>query len=328
MSGGILVRRASVAALAVVALGATACSSLSGSRASGQTVELIVANTTDPFYVTMACGAEREASKLGVSLAVRGPASFTVPGQLPLIDDAATARPKALLVAPTDATRLDAALQRVQREGTKIIFVDTASADQSLGLARISSDNAAGGKLAADSLGRMLHGTGTVAMLSMAAGASSTDARVRGFEQEMAARYPGIRLLPQQDDIAATTTAAMTFLESDVTADKNLRGVFTANTVTAQGAAAALRYTGKAGKIKMVTFDAGPAELGMLRANVAQLVIAQEPRVEGRDAIEQAMNAMDGKSVTRSIQIPLVAIGRNDLSVDRTYAYRLTTNGC
>ncbi|HEY2508355.1 MAG TPA: substrate-binding domain-containing protein [Streptosporangiaceae bacterium] len=330
MPGGIVVRRASAAALAVVALAVAAagCSGRAGAAlGSGRTVELIVGNTADPFYATMACGAEHEASKLRVSLVVRGPASFTVPGQLPLVRDAVAARPKALLIAPTDATHLNGALERVQSAGTKIIFVDTSSADQSLGLSRISSDNAAGGRLAADSLGRMLHGTGTVAVLGMAIG-SSTDARVRGFEQEIAARYPGISLLPEQEDIAATPVAATTFLETDVSAHKNLRGVFAVNTVTAQGAAAALRHTGDAGKIKMVTFDAGPAQLGMLQGSVAQLVIAQDPRMEGRDGIEQAVNAMEGRAVTRSIQTPLVAIGRNDLNVDRSYAYRLSTNGC
>jgi ABC-type sugar transport system substrate-binding protein len=291
-------------------------------------MQLIVGNASDPFYVTMECGAEQEAAKLGVSLKVGGPPSFTVPGQKPLIDDVEVTKPSALLVAPTDTSKLDSDLQQVQGGGTKIVFVDTASSDTSLGVSRISSNNMAGGQLAADSLGQLLGGKGTVAVISMAKGTSTTDARVQGFEQEMQAKYPGIKLLAEQNDVAATTTQATTFIESDITANSGLSGVFTANTVTAQGVAAGLQHTSEGGKIKMVTFDAEPAEVQMLQSNVAQLVIAQEPAVEGADGIEQAVDAIQGKPVTASIPTPLIAISSSNLSSNQQYVYKASTAGC
>ncbi len=42
-------------------------------------MELIVGTKSDDFYVTMECGAEAEAKKLGVKLTVNGPSTFTVP---------------------------------------------------------------------------------------------------------------------------------------------------------------------------------------------------------------------------------------------------------
>lgn len=319
-----------VGLVVVAALGLAACGSSSGSTTSSgkKSVQLIVGNASDPFYVTMECGAMKEANKLGVSLKVGGPPSFTVPGQKPLIDDVQVTNPDALLVAPTDTAKLDSDLEKVQHNGTKIIFVDTSVTDSSIGLSRISSDNEAGGKLAADNLGALLGGKGTVAVLSMAKGTSTTDARVQGFEQEMQAKYPGIKMLPEQNDVAATTTAATGFLESDITANPHLSGVFTANTVTAQGAAAALQHTADTGKIKMVTFDAEPAEVQMLQSNVAQLVIAQEPAVEGADGIEQAVNAIDGKHVTANIPTPLIAMSAKNLSSDQQYVYKGSTSGC
>jgi ribose transport system substrate-binding protein len=290
--------------------------------------QLIVGNASDPFYVSMECGAQQEAARLGVTLKVGGPPSFTVPGQKPLIDDVEVTKPNALLVAPTDASKLDSDLSRVQSGGTKLVFVDTASSDTSLGVSRISSDNMAGGKLAADNLGQLLGGKGTVAVISMAKGTSTTDARVAGFQQEMAAKYPGIKLLPEQNDVDATTTQATTFIESDITAHSGLSGVFTANTVTAQGVAAGLQHTGQAGKVKMVTFDAEPAEITMLQSNVAQLVIAQEPAVEGADGIDQAVAALQGKPVTASIPTPLIAISSKNLSADQQYVYKASTSGC
>jgi ABC-type sugar transport system substrate-binding protein len=344
MSRRIPVRLSGLTLIAVAALGLAACSSSSSSSpasstsagsgssspasSSSMTAQLIVGNASDPFYVTMECGAEQEAAKLGVSLKVGGPPSFTVPGQKPLIDDVEVTKPGALLVAPTDSSKLDSDLQAVQSNGTKIVFVDTSSSDTSLGVSRISSDNVAGGQLAADSLGKLLGGKGTVAVISMAKGTSTTDARVQGFEQEMASKYPGIKLLAEQNDVDATTTQATTFIESDITANSSLSGVFTANTVTAQGVAAGLQHTSEAGKIKMVTFDAEPAEVQMLQSNVAQLVIAQEPALEGADGIEQAVNALQGKPVTANIPTPLIAISSSNLSSEQQYVYKASTSGC
>lgn len=318
-------------AAAVLSLAVSACSGAGSTAATAsgkRAIQLIVGNASDPFYITMECGAEREASKLGVGLNVGGPPGLSVSGQQPLIHDVEVNRPAALVVAPADPTQLNAGLQQVQRNRTRIIFVDTASSDPALGLSRISSDDLAGGQLAADSLGALLGGRGTVAVLSISPGSPATDARVQGFEQQMRARYPAIRLLPEQNDIAATTAAAATYVKSDETADPRLSGVFAANTVTAQGAAATLRHTGETGKIKLVTFDPEPAEVGMLKDGVAEVVIAPQPLLEGQEAIRLAVDAIDGKPVPKAVQTPLVAITGKDVGKEGKYLYRATTAGC
>jgi ribose transport system substrate-binding protein len=327
----------SVAAVAAAALMLAACGSSSPSKTasgssskSAKTVQLIVGNASDPFYITMECGAEQEATKLGVKLTVAGPTSFTPTLQKPQIDQVEVSKPDALLVAPTDATSLDPDLQKIASNGTKIIFVDTSSSDMSLGLSRISSNNAQGGQIAADNLGNLLGGKGTVAVISMAKGTSTTDARVQGFQQEMASKFPGIKLLAEQNDVDATTTQATSFIEADITSTPALDGVFAANTVTAQGVAAGLTHASKQGKVKMVSFDAEPPEMQMLSSNIAQVIIAQEPALEGEDGVIQAVNAIEGKQVTASIPTPLTAItssNMNQASI-KPLVYKSSTSGC
>ncbi|MGH3158456.1 MAG: ABC transporter substrate-binding protein [Streptosporangiaceae bacterium] len=325
-----------VATVAAAALMLAACGSSSPSKTSasssakGKTVQLIVGNASDPFYVTMECGAEQEAAKLGVKLTVGGPTSFTPTLQKPLIDDVEVSKPDALLVAPTQSTSLDPDLQKIASNGTKIIFVDTSSSDMSLGLSRISSNNVLGGQIAAENLGNLLGGKGTVAVVSMAKGTSTTDARVQGFQQEMAAKFPGIKLLSEQNDVDATTTQATSFIEADITSTPALSGVFAANTVTAQGVAAGLTHASKAGKVKLVSFDAEPPEMQMLGSNIAQVIIAQEPALEGKDGVIQAVNAIEGKKVTASIPTPLTAItttNMNEASI-KPLVYKASTAGC
>jgi ribose transport system substrate-binding protein len=300
-----------MAMLALTAGALTACGS-SGSGGSGaaskKSLELIVGTKSDNFYVTMECGAEQEAKKLGVKLTVTGPATFSIPLQKPLIDAAEVSKPDALIVAPTDAKSLNSDLLKVQQAGTKVVFVDTSSSDMSIGVSRISSDNAAGGKLAADSLGQLIGGKGTVAVISVAKGVSTTDARIQGFEQEMAAKFPGITLLGEQNDNTDSVSIAAQFIEGDISAHPDLNGAFAANVITAQGVASGVDHAGKSGKVKLATFDADPDQMTMLTKGTIQLAIAQEPAVEGADGVQQALNALDGKPVTANIATPLIAI--------------------
>src|SRR6266700_1040659 len=138
------------AAAAVVAAALTGCGSSNGGSASGgvsspATMELILGTKSDDFYVTMECGAKAEAKKLGVKLTVTGPASFSAPQQKPLIDSVQVTKPDALIVAPTDEAALDSDLLKVQRGGTKVVFVDTAPASTAFAANVITAQGAASG---------------------------------------------------------------------------------------------------------------------------------------------------------------------------------------
>ena len=316
------VRAVSLAAIAVLGVGVAACSSSgsSGSKASGSSssgssssgfakknLELVVGTKSDDFYITMECGAEAEAKKLGAKLTVNGPADFSVSEQAPILNSVAATKPDALMVAPTDAKALDPELNRIQSAGTKIVFVDTSAADTSLGVSRITSDNTGGGKIAADNLGQQVGGKGTVAVINVNPGISTTDARIAGFNAEMKAKYPNVKVLPVQYDNDSSATAASQ-VASDIAAHPDLSGVFATNVLSAQGAATGVQHAGKTGKVKVATFDAEPQQITFLKSNTIQLAVAQDPYQEGIDGVQQALNAANGKTVTATIGTPLVAI--------------------
>jgi ribose transport system substrate-binding protein len=300
--------------------GGTSSSSNAGAG-SAKKLELIVGTKSDNFYVTMECGAKQEAAKLGASISVTGPADFTVPEQKPLIDAAVATKPDALLIAPTDTSALDSDLQQVQGNGTKIVFVDTSSSNSALGISRITSDNAQGGKLAADQLATQIGGKGLVSVITVKAGTSTTDARVTGFVNEIKAKYPRITLLPTHYDDTDSTTVAAQDIGGDISAHHNLSGVFAANVITAEGAATAVKSAGMSGKVKVATFDADPTQMTMLSNGTIQLAIAQAPAVEGQDAVIQAMNALTGKPVTANILTPLVAITKSNMNSPNVAPY-------
>ena len=329
------VRVAGIAVAAVIPMALAACSSgssssgsssaTSGSSAPGTAassaaaagksynVELVVGTKSDDFYVTMECGAMAEAKTLGVNLTVTGPADFSAPEQAPILNAVAASKPDALIVAPTDTKALNPELTRIENEGVKVVFVDTTTTDPSVAVSHITSDNTGGGKLAADSLAAQIGGKGTVAVINVNPGISTTDARIAGFTAEMKAKYPNITVLGTQYDNDSSATAASQ-VEADITAHPNLSGVFATNVLSAQGAATGIQHAGAAGKVKVATFDAEPQQITALKSNTIQLAIAQSPYLEGQDGVEQAVNALSGKPVSANIGTPLVAITQQNVN--------------
>ena len=149
-------------------------------------------------------------------------------------------------------------------------------------------------------------------------GISTTDARIQGFANEMKAKYPNVKVLATQYDNDSAATAASQ-VSSDISAHPDLSGVFATNVLSAQGAATGVQHAGKTGKV--ATFDAEPQQITFLKNNTIQLAVAQDPYLEGQDAVQQALNAANGKTVTKTIGTPLVAITRSNVSSANVQKY-------
>src|SRR5262249_15722548 len=92
-------------ALAVAACGSDNNNSSSSSSTGGgkhYNMTLIAGVKGDEFYITMNCGAQEQAKKLGVSLNFQGPDQFDPSLQTPVVNAVAAKKPDAVLIAPTD----------------------------------------------------------------------------------------------------------------------------------------------------------------------------------------------------------------------------------
>jgi ribose transport system substrate-binding protein len=323
--------------LAVVAVGLAACaltvaacgssnksSSSSGGGSGGgkkYKMTLIAGVKGDQFYITMNCGAQAEAKKLGVSLDFQGPDQFSPSLQTPVVNAVAAKKPDAVLVAPTDTKAMFAPINQLKTGGSKIILVDTTLDDPSIAESQISSDNLGGGKAAADALAKLIGGKGKVFVNNVNPGISTTDQRAKGFADE--AKKLGLTYLGQQfnnDDPAKAASIVNAMLSKN----PDLKGIFAANLFGAEGSATALRQSGKTGKVKIVGFDAGPKQVQDLKDGVVQGLIAQKPADIGAQGVQQAYNALTGKPVTKVIRTGSVALTKQNLAANQQFAYKST----
>jgi len=322
--------RVTAAMFVALALAASGCSSSSTSSTAGTSgsaaaktykVTLIKGVNGDPFYATMACGVQAEAAKLGATVTVVGGDKWGADVQTPVVNSVTAQHPDAVLVAPNDSKAMFSPLKQLTDAGIKLVIVDTGLDDESIALSVISSDNAGGGKLAADELGKEIGGKGSVFVMNVQAGISTTDARAKGFTDEMAAAFPNVKVLETQynnDDPAK----AASITTSELSAHPDLAGVFATNVQGAEGTATGLKQANKQGAVKVISYDAGPQQVKDLNDGTVQGLIAQDPYTEGVDALDQAIAALSGKPVDKAVHTSLAALTKDNLSANARFVYK------
>jgi ribose transport system substrate-binding protein len=300
-----------LAVLVSLTLLLTACGSNgSGSSSSSSTtgtdqkvkVTFVQGVAGDPFYETMACGAKAEAAKDNVDLTVQGAKNWDVSLQIPLLNSVIATRPGALFIAPNDSNALIQPLKQATSAGIKVVLVDTTLADTSFVSSAIASDNLKGGETAADALAKLVGEKGSVLLVGGQPGVSTAEARQKGF-----------------DKISQLVSAQLA-------AHPDLAGIFALSTDQSEGANNAVKAAGKAGQVKLVGFDAGPAQVEQLRNGVVQALVAQQPAQIGSDGVDQAAAASRGQSVTKEIGTDSTVITKDNVDQPDVakYLYKTT----
>lgn len=274
-------------------------------------IQFIQGVTGDEFYITMQCGAEAEAAKLGVTVKTQGPQKFDPTLQKPILDSVTAGRPDAILIAPTDVTAMQTPLEAAAAAGTKVVLVDTTTEDPSYAVSAIASDNVGGGKAAFDAIKQLNPNGGKVMVMSTDPGVSTVDQRIKGFE-EAAKADAKFQYLPVQYSHNDPATAS-NLMSSALQKDSDIVGVFAANLFAAEGTATGVRQAGKTATVKIVGFDAGPNQIKALREGTVQALVAQQPGIIGQYGVDMAVAALDGGTVTPKVQTGFTTITKDNV---------------
>jgi ribose transport system substrate-binding protein len=312
-------RRRWLLGLAALALALAACGGDddggggAGSAEKQYKLTLIQGVKGDQFYVTMQCGAQEAARAAGATLDVAAPDEFDASLQTPVVNAVVAKKPDAILVAPTDTQAMIPSLTQAKQAGIKLVFVDTTTENGAeLAESEIASDNEEGGREAARTLAELTGGKGSVLVINVKPGISTTDARAKGFEDEIK-KTPGLKYIGQEysndkPEIAASKATAA------LAAHPDLVGIFGTNLFSAEGAATGLRSAGATKKVKIVGFDAGPKQVEDLEQGIVQALIAQKPADIGRAGVEQAIAALKGEPVQKKIGTGFVVVTKENMN--------------
>ncbi len=277
----------------------------SASTGSGEIVGnggigLSVSTQNNPFFVTLAEGAQSAADELGVSLTVVD-AGDDVTKQVADIEDLLSKDISVLIVNPVDSDAVAGAVQNAIDQGVKVISVDRAVNGVTVDC-QIASDNVAGAELATQYIVDTL-GEGTkVAELQGTSGASAAIDRSEGFHNIADAKLNVVASQVANFDRAQ----GMTVMENILQANSDIQAVFAANDEMALGALEAISGAGK--DIMVVGFDATDDAIEAIKDGRMDATIAQQPDLIGYTAVENAVKLINGESIPSSVPVEVTLI--------------------
>jgi len=198
----------------------------------------------NPWWISVADFAEKEAKNLGVDLEISLPEEeVDLEKQVNMIDSAIQKKVDAIIISAASSDGVIPALKKAQEAGIKIVNFDTRIADSSMYDAFVGGDDVYGAYKAGKYICEQLGGQGEVAIITGLMAQSTGVDRHKGF-MDACAEYPGIEVVSEsgaewRSDLAASVT------ENILTAHPNVKAIFASNDQMAQGMVSAVKASGK-----------------------------------------------------------------------------------
>ncbi|MCM2533338.1 sugar ABC transporter substrate-binding protein [Neobacillus pocheonensis] len=252
------------------------------------------------FMVALDQGIRDEANKLGADVTVLDGQSNSQT-QLRQIEDSIAKKVDLIILAPANSDELVPGVKEANAAGIPIVTVDGVVSKGANVVSSIAFNNEEAGKLAAKYITDTL-GKGTALELTGAPGEYHAILRGGGFDKGLAHGLD-FKVLTKNADWDAEKSQSIT--ADSLTANPNIKAIFTHNDDMQRGVLSGLRQVGKfvkageKGHIMLVAVDGTPDALKRIRSGEQDATVNQDPFVMGSLAVKTAMDFLAGKQVQK-----------------------------
>lgn len=284
-------RTTTLAILATGVLALSGCGRGEEGASEEKSATLVMSTLNNPFFVSVADGAEAGAAELGIDLSVQN-ANNSDQDALDLTIDAVGRTPDVLIIDPVSSQGGAAMVEQANNAGVPVMAFDRAPESGDLATF-IGYDAIEAGKKGAEALAAAIGENGTVVEIQGIMGTSVAQERSQGF-QEQIATYPGI-------EVVATQAAefdrgkALDVMTNVLQANPDIDGVYAANDEMALGVVAALESRGLAGKVQVVGNDGIADALAAVEAGTMYATHAESPYALGKEVMAIAAAIANGE---------------------------------
>jgi len=263
------------------------------------------------FWQTVRAGAIKAAGEHGYSIEWNAPAlEIDASRQIEIVESMINRRLAGVSLAPVDKKALVGVVERAASAGVPVAIFDSAI-DTSKRISYVATNNEEGGRIAARRLGELLGGKGKVGLIGFMPGSGATMEREHGFQDELAAKFPGIEMVGLQFSMA-DRAKAMAQTENMLAAHADLDGLFADNESSSAGAVQALKARG-ARRVRMVAFDASEQLVADCRAGWIDSIVVQNPFKMGYESVQAIVKHLAGQSPAREIDSGVRLVLRDEL---------------
>jgi fructose transport system substrate-binding protein len=305
-------------ALGAVVLGATMLGLTLAQTGKSPIIGLITKTETNPFFVKMKEGAQREADKLGAKLLTgAGKIDGDNAGQVTAIENMMAAGAQTILITPSDSKAIVPAIQKARAAGVMVIALDSPTEPEDAVDALFATDNYKAGVLigeyAAAAMGRK---KAVIATLDLFPGHPVGIARHDGFLDGfgMDPKKPDARVVCSQDTFG-DQAKGQTAMENCLQKNPNINLVYTINEPAAAGAYQALKAAGKEKNVTIVSVDGGCAGVRNVDAGVITATSQQYPlKMAALGVAAGVKYAQTGKKTSGYIDTGVTLIAKKALA--------------
>jgi ribose transport system substrate-binding protein len=271
------------------------------------TIAVVPKGTTHEFWRAIHAGAVQAAQELSASgdsvkIIWKGPLrEDDREQQVQVVEGFTSQGVSGIVLAPLDNRALVRPVEEAKGAGVPTVIIDSGlESDQIVSF--VATDNYKGGELCAERLGTLLGGKGKVLLLRYQEGSASTTEREKGFTDKIKSAYPGITLVSSDQYAGATRETAKRASENLLNRFGNeLAGIFTPNESSTDGMLLALQDIDKAGKIRLVGFDASKSLLAAMKAKQLDGVAVQNPMKMGYLGVKTMIAHLRNQPVEKRI---------------------------
>lgn len=297
-----------VIAIVFIVIGVASKGKVGGKRQ----IAVIPKGTSHIFWQSIRAGAEKAGRQANAEIIWIGPERESArEKQIQIIDDFIVKKVSGVVLAPIDNKALVPSVERLFARNIPCVIIDSA-VDTDKYISFVATDNYKGGVIAAERMGKILNGKGKIIVVKYAPGSASTTKRENGFIDTIKKEFPEIKIVDSKYGMDTVETSLQA-TEDLLTKNAELDGLFACNESTSVGALRALQSQGRAGKIKMVGFDAGQLLIEGLKSGNIDSLVVQNPYKMGYEGVKTLIDKLDGKEVPLRIDTGVTLITKENL---------------
>jgi ribose transport system substrate-binding protein len=271
------------------------------------------------FWQAVKQGAEKAATEFNVTITFDGPDTESdVDQQIQMLQTALDKNPAAIGFAALDSQAAGPLLQQAKDSNIPVVAFDS-GVDSDIPVTTASTDNKAAAAEAAKQMADLIGHEGKVALVVHDQTSVTGVDRRDGFIEYMKANEPKITIVDTQyggGDQAKSADLA----KAIIAANPDLKGMYGSNEGSAIGVVQAVKELDMAGKLTIVGFDSGKAQIDAINDGLMAGAITQNPVGIGYETVKAAVAAIKGEKLPKTIDTGFYWYDKTNIDSDKIKA--------
>lgn len=279
-----------------------------------RSVGVTVGDLSNPFFVIMGQGAEKEAKKIGgndVKVTVVS-SGYDLNQQFNQIENFVAANTDLIILNAADSKGIRPAVDKARQAGKVVIAVDTGV--DAVVDATVTTNNVQAGEVGCQYIADRLKGKGNVVIVN-GPPVTSVIQRVNGCEKVLS-KYPNLKVLSKNQNAEGSRDGGLRVMSDLLTTFPKIDAVFAINDPSGVGVDLAARQV-KRNEFFIVGVDGAPEAIDAIasKKTLYAATATQNPRGMTQKAVQVGNDILHGKKPSNpNILIPVKLITQDNVS--------------